>query len=94
METIGAKDYVWVDSEIIRSAALGFNEMPLYRPERGYLSSLMDVSNERAIAVGLTLTPPGVTAHDTREWSLGAGLTPALSSEKEAELIKRARQKL
>lgn len=67
-------------------------QLPLYRPERGPRSSLMDVSHEKARAAGLTLTDPEVTARDTRAWLVGHELTPALSPELESELIRRARE--
>jgi len=51
----------------------------------------MDVSNERARAAGLTLTDPALTAEDTRAWIRGKELIPALSPEREAELIRLAR---
>jgi len=66
--------------------------LPLFRPEYGPRSGLMDVSNQRAVAAGLTLTDPAVTARDMRAWILGRDLTPALLPEKEVELIRIARQ--
>jgi 2'-hydroxyisoflavone reductase len=89
---LGAENVVWVSSEIIKAAGLTFVELPLYRPELGALSGLMDVSNERARAAGLTLTEPETTVRDVRAWILGNDLTPALSPEREAELILIARQ--
>jgi len=93
MKVLGAENLVWVAAEIIDSAGLTFLELPLFRPERGARSSLMDVSNEKARKTGLTLTDPEVTARDMRAWILGRDLTPALSPEREAELIRIARQK-
>jgi hypothetical protein len=58
----------------------------------GPRSSLMNVSPLRARAAGLTLTDPAVTAKDTRDWILGKDLTLALSPEREADLIRIARQ--
>jgi 2'-hydroxyisoflavone reductase len=52
----------------------------------------MDVSNERARAAGLTLTDPATTLRDMRAWMQGRDLTPTLSPEREAELIRCARQ--
>ena len=92
MNLLGAERIVWVPAEIIKSAGLTFLELPLFRPERGARSSLMDVSNERARTAGLTLTAPEVTARDTRAWVQGRNLTAALSPEREAELIRVARQ--
>jgi 2'-hydroxyisoflavone reductase len=89
---LGAENVVWVTSEIIRSAGLTFVELPLYRPERGALSGLMDVSNERAQEAGLTVTEPETTVSDVRAWLQGRNFTPALSPDREAELICIARQ--
>lgn len=90
MNLLGAEKIVWVPAEIIKSAGLTFIELPLYRPERGARSSLMDVSNERARAAGLTLTAPEVTLKETRSWVQGRDLPLALSPEREAELIRLA----
>ncbi len=92
MSVLGAENAVWVAAEIIKAAGLTFLELPLFRPERGARSSLMDVSTERARTAGLTLTDPEVTVKDMRAWILGRELTPALSPEREAELIRIARQ--
>ncbi len=92
MRVLGAESVVWVPAEILQNADLTFHEqLPLYRPELGPRSSLMDVSSEKARAAGLTLTDPEVTARSTRAWLAGRGLPLALSSESEAELIRRAR---
>ena len=67
-------------------------ELPLFRPEHGPRSGLMDVSNDRAQAAGLTLTAPELTMRDMQAWILSRNLTPALSSERERELIRIARR--
>lgn len=91
LQILGAQQLVWVNTQILRAAGLTEAGLPLFRPEHGARSGLMDVSSERARAAGLTLTDPAITARDTRAWSLGAGLAPALSSEREAELTRAAR---
>ena len=88
LRMLGAENLVWVDAEILRSAGLTFRELPLFRPERGLRSGLMDVSNELARAAGLTLTGPEVTARDVRGWMAGRDFRPELSPEREAELIR------
>jgi 2'-hydroxyisoflavone reductase len=88
MNILGAENIVWVAAEIIKSTGLTSLELPLFRPERGTLSSLMEVSNERARTAGLALTDPEVTVKDMRAWIPGRDLTPALSPEREAELIR------
>jgi 2'-hydroxyisoflavone reductase len=92
MHILGAENIVWVAAETIKAAGLTEFELPLFRPEHGPRSGLMDVSNQRAVAAGLTLTDPGATARDMRAWILEKDLPPALLQEKEAELIRIARQ--
>ena len=92
MQVLGAENIVWVAAEIIKAAGLTEVELPLFRPEYGARSGLMDVSNQRAGTAGLTLTDPTVTARDMRAWISGRDPTPALLQEKEAELIRIARQ--
>ena len=103
MKVLGADNLVWVDAEIIKSAGLTFIELPLFRPEHGARSSLMDVSSERAILAGLKLSDPEVTARDTQAWLLKADVASTLppehsaqllSPEHEAELIRVFRQRL
>ena len=93
MRVLGAQNVVWVPTELL--SRLTFQELPLYRPEHGPRSGLMDVSSARAQTAGLRLTRPEQTAHDTRSWSLSAGaelnLEQALSPEQEAGLIRAAR---
>ena len=89
---LGAQNIAWVDAQTLLAAKLSFNELPLFRPERGVRSSLMDVSSERAQALGLTLTEPGVTLRDVREWVRGRAPVTALSCEREAELIEISRR--
>jgi 2'-hydroxyisoflavone reductase len=93
IEMLGAQNIVWVDAATLLAANLSFNELPLFRPERGARSSLMDVSNERALAAGLTLTEPEVTFRDVRESLRGREPTAALSVQREAALIATARQR-
>ena len=92
MKVLGAENPVWVAAGLIRAAGLTEFELPLYRPEYGPRSGLMEVSHRRARAAGLTLTDPAVTANDLRSWILGQHLPPMPLPEKEAELIKIARQ--
>ena len=96
LAALGAENMVWVNTEIINSAGLTFLELPLFRPERGARSSLMDVNCARATQAGLTLTDAAVTARDTRAWIQSTGgsqttLTAALPPEREAALIGLAR---
>jgi 2'-hydroxyisoflavone reductase len=92
MQLLGAERVVWVPAEMIAATGLTFRELPLFRPDGGARSSLMDVSNERARSVGLTLTEPAITVRDVRAWLSGQDLPLALSPAREQELIRRALQ--
>lgn len=94
MAMLGAQNIVWVPAEILGQTGLTFNELPLYRPERGPRSGLMDVSPERARAAGLTWTEPEVTMRDMKAWCPGPHLDCGLSPEREAALIRLARQRV
>jgi 2'-hydroxyisoflavone reductase len=91
MNDLGARDVVWVSADIIDAAGLTFVEMPLFRPDGSERSSLMHVSHSRASAAGFTVTDPGVTIADVREWLTTHPVPPALSSSRERELIAIAR---
>jgi 2'-hydroxyisoflavone reductase len=91
IKLLDARNVVWTPASVIRAAGLTEHELPLYRPNGGPRSSLMHVSNRRALAAGLTLTPLEATVRDTRAWLAGHGVPPALSPEREAELIRAAR---
>lgn len=89
---LGTRDVAWVPAAILESAGLDFIELPLFRPEHSTCSRLMDVSNARARAAGLTLTPPERTAADTRAWLSPTSPAPGLSREREAALIALSRK--
>ena len=91
MKILGAQNLIWVAAEIIKSAGVTEFEFPLFRPERGPRSGLMDVSNERARAAG-PHDHPEVTVRDMRTWIPGRDRTSIFSPEREAELIRIARQ--
>jgi len=92
LHMLGAEpvDLRWVPAPALRSAGCSEREFPLFRPEHGPRASLMHVSNARATAAGLTLTDPAITAHDTRRWLDSHPLQPALSREREAQLLRLA----
>jgi len=92
IEMLGPQNVAWVDAPTLQAARLSFNELPLFRPERGPRSGLMHVSNERALAAGLGLTSPEASLRDVRHWLRGREPVVALSVEREAELIALSRQ--
>jgi 2'-hydroxyisoflavone reductase len=91
MKIMGARNVIWVAAEVIKALGVTEFELPLFRPENGLRAGLMDVSNERAVGAGLTLTAPRDTIAYTVAWVRGASLSPALSPQREVELISRAR---
>jgi 2'-hydroxyisoflavone reductase len=91
IRALGAANPVWVPAPVLQSAGVTFMELPLYRPEHGTYSGLMEISNERACAAGLRLTELSETIADTRAWLVGQELPLALSPDRERELIARAR---
>lgn len=92
MQMLGARDPVWVPASVLAEAGLDYNELPLYRPEHGLRAGLMDVDHQRAIAAGLVLSAAERTAADTRAWILRHPLPPAMSAQREAELIALSRR--
>jgi 2'-hydroxyisoflavone reductase len=91
MNLLAPQKIVWVPTEIIKAAGVTEFELPLFRPDHGARSSLMDISNQQARAAGLTLTTPEITERDMQAWFQGKTFTPTLSLEREAELIKICR---
>lgn len=85
------RDHTWVPKELLAAAGLRESTLPLFRPTGGPRSSLMHVDNQRARRAGLTLTEPEDTISAVRAWLATADLTPALSPEQEAELLRATR---
>jgi 2'-hydroxyisoflavone reductase len=90
MKVLGAMNFIWVPAGIIKSAGLTESELPLFRQEHSPRSSLMDVSNEKAKKAGLELSEFEVTIRNIRAWLPQCKLIPAMSHEREAELIRIA----
>jgi hypothetical protein len=53
----------------------------------------MHVSNDRAVVAGLTLSDTAATIKNVQAWLQSCELTPALPPEREAELIRIARDR-
>ena len=88
LRILGATNVAWIPHEIIRKAGVTEFQLPLYRAERSPRSGLMDVSNERAVTAGLTLTSPETTLRGFRDWWNSGPPSETLSREREAELIQ------
>ena len=91
MATLGAGAVTWVAKEIIAKSGITEFELPLYRATSAPRSSLMHVSNARALGAGLALTDLAETVREVRSWLTGQHVAPALSREREAALIAMAR---
>lgn len=87
MDVLGAGQPRWLSRETLQSHGLGHRELPIYLPEHSEQGGLMDVSPEKALAAGLVHTAPSATAADTRAWSQTAGLSYALTPEREKEVL-------
>lgn len=75
---------VWTPAEVLEREGVS---LPLWVPAGGPQGGLMDVSNDRAVAAGLTLSDPVTTARDTRAWSAGTPQKVFLPREREAEVL-------
>jgi 2'-hydroxyisoflavone reductase len=93
MKVLGARNIVWVSAEVLKANAVTEFELPLYRRTDSPRSSLMDVSNERAVEAGLNVSRPEATVKHVQAWLLKKNLPAALSPEREAALIARARRR-
>jgi len=87
IKLLGAENIVWVPAEIIKAAGVKEFELPLFRPERGPRSGLMEVSNERARACGLVLSTPEDTLRAVRADLAGRNFALLLSREREAKIL-------
>ncbi|WP_022800109.1 NAD-dependent epimerase/dehydratase family protein [Deinococcus ficus] len=83
----GAADVHWTTPEALERAGVEFTELPIYLPANGEQGGIMDVSNDRARAAGLTLTDPLATAQDTRAWSTPRDTVYSFTPEREAEVL-------
>ena len=93
MGMLGAPNVVWVPSHVIDAAGLTFADLPLYTRNGSERSSLMHVSHARADAAGLVLSPAEVTVRDTRDWLRSNPVKPALSAERERDVIQTSRRR-
>ncbi len=84
---LGARDLAWIPATRLRAEGLGFQQLPLYRPETGALAGLMDVNAARAIAAGLRLSDAADTLGAIRTAGPLPPLATALSPQREAALI-------
>lgn len=107
IEMLGVQQPVWVPASVLQAAGLSFIDLPLYRHDSEPRASLMDVSNAKACAAGLTLRSPEASLRDMQAWlqqspqawcrqppaviDPQAPALPGLQPQREAELIALAR---
>jgi 2'-hydroxyisoflavone reductase len=91
VDVLGAPNVTWVPADALKAEGVMEFELPLFRRTGGQRSSLMHVSSERAMRAGLTLSRPDETVRNVRKWLGQSNLQPALSSEREAALLRAAR---
>lgn len=87
-----SQDWVWISREVISSSGVTEFELPLYRQNGGRRSQLMNVSSQRAVDAGLTLSQPQETISRVRSWVMQRPQSPALSADREAWLISYSHQ--
>ncbi len=90
LHAAGAREVRWLDPAALGPDLLALEELSLFVPDDSPHAGRMHVSAARALAAGLTLTDPAVTARETRAWAEAAGLTFMLTPEREAALLARA----
>ncbi|MEX1023917.1 MAG: SDR family oxidoreductase [Planctomycetota bacterium] len=92
--TGGDARFTWVDAEFLAARGVApWSHMPVWVPRGGGSAGIGEVSNRRALAAGLELSPLADTVRDTLAWT--ASLPEdhprrelkALAPEREAELL-------
>ncbi len=79
--------FVWVETPLLRELGIrAWSDMPAWQPPEGRTAGFARMSNQRALAAGLTFRPLALTAQDTLTWfsseppgreaSLRAGISP------------------
>lgn len=84
---LGAAEVRWASVADLEAVGAGPQEFPLFLPRGSAQGGLMAVDAAAALAAGLVLTDPAVTAADTLAWSRNAGLLPLLTPAREAEVL-------
>ncbi len=86
--------FTWVNADFLDSQKVSpWSDMPVWIPPRGEDAGATQLSNQRAIAKGLTFRPLAETARDTLAWFKSqpaerqAKLRAGLTAEREAEVL-------
>jgi 2'-hydroxyisoflavone reductase len=85
---LGVTEPVWVPASELEAAG-AIEELPLFVPDEGPWGWVMDQSNERALAAGLTLSSPAATLEAVRETLPPENVIPLMTAEREATLLSR-----
>ena len=87
LRLLGVREVRWAGVAELEAVGSGPRDFPLFIPRGSAQSGLMSVDAAAALAAGLTLTDPAVTAADTLAWSRSVDLPPVLAPEREAGLL-------
>ncbi len=85
---LGVREVVWAPVPLLEESGV-LDRLQLFVSDDGPWGWVMDVSNERALAAGLSLTPPAETLKAVRDALPDENPLPLLSAEQERELLER-----
>jgi 2'-hydroxyisoflavone reductase len=88
---LGVEDVAWVPTLVLEEAGV-LETLQLFVPDEGPWGWVMDQSNERAVAAGLTLSDPAETLRAVIETLPAENALPLLDPAREAELIAQVRR--
>jgi 2'-hydroxyisoflavone reductase len=87
-------DLTWVNADFLEAQKVApWSDMPVWIPPRGEEAGAAQISNQRAVAKGLTFRPLAGTARDTLAWFKSqpaerqAKLRAGLTAEREKEVL-------
>jgi 2'-hydroxyisoflavone reductase len=93
-------DLTWVNADFLEAQKVApWSDMPVWIPPRGEEAGAAQISNQRAVAKGLTFRPLAGTARDTLAWFKSqpaerqAKLRAGITAEREKEVLTAWHQK-
>jgi 2'-hydroxyisoflavone reductase len=93
-------DLTWVNADFLEAQKVAaWSDMPVWIPPRGEEAGATQISNQRAVAKGLTFRPLAGTARDTLAWFKSqpaerqAKLRAGITAEREKEVLTAWHQK-
>lgn len=87
IDALGARRVTWVPADVLFSAGLTSAELPMYVPKGSAYEGVMDVSHERATAAGFVVSDIACTIADTAAWLRQHAVAPALTPERERDIL-------